>query len=59
MVRLAISVQKRRKRKYYKIRLIFLMGVVSKFRSTILSWHYLRHKISRRIEVFLESVAAA
>lgn len=54
IVRLALKVQKRPKRKYYKIQLIFLMDVVAKFRESILSWRYLRHRISRRIEAFLE-----
>lgn len=59
MIRLAVSVQNRPKRKYYKISLVFLIGVVAKFRKSILSWRYQRDKITRRIEWFVESAGAA
>ena len=59
IVRLAAEVQNRPKRKYYKISLIFIIDIAAKFRESILSWSYYRNKITRRIEVFVESMAAA
>ena len=59
IVRLAAEVQNRPKRKYYKISLIFIIDIAAKFRESILSWSYYRNKITRRIEEFVESMAAA
>lgn len=59
IVRLAVRVQNRPKRKYYKISKIFLIGIAARFRSIMLSWRYERGKFGRMIERFLASLAAA
>ena len=59
LVCLAVRVQDRPKRKYYKISKIFLIGIAAKFRSIMLSWRYERGRFGRRIERFLASLAAA
>ena len=59
IVRLAVRVQNRPKRKYYKISKIFLIGIAAKFRSIMLSWWYECGRFGRRIERFLASLAAA
>lgn len=58
IVRLALSVQNRPKRKYYKRSKIFFIGVAAEYRDVITSWRYHRLRISRRIEGFMESRAA-
>ena len=59
IVRLATGVQNRPKRKYYKISLVYLIGLVTTFREYTLSWRYRRNRITRRIEEFVESAASA
>ena len=59
IVRLAVRVQNRPKRKYYKINKIFIIGAAARFRDIVLSWRHKRGRITRMIERFRESVAAA
>ena len=59
IIRLATEVQNRPKRKYYKISLVYLIGIVAKFREYTLSWRYHRDRIARRIEEFVETAASA
>ena len=59
ILRLATEAQNRPKRKYYKIGLIHLVGIVAKFREHTLLWRCRRNRIARRIEEFLESAASA
>ena len=59
IVCLALKVQNREKREYHKIAKIYFVGFAASFRKVILSWHYYRHKVARRIEEFWQSSASA